>query len=277
MDTNRLQEQFKIQRLWDSIDSYGREYVPKGTGEMQKQSFVDPGNVKSIVDFKVLDEGCETWVEGEKYPMRGCFQNDRIAILHKIKRLIPVFTATFKNSRILTALYFLKNGKEYLDYIHFSLEDVFYPDVKYYCQPVREIYRAMSGHEIDKIRDIVCAILEFDVAYRYRAQDILVEGEIFSLVRNPIAELKRLTGILSKRESPEGDAAMRKFIKLAPYIFIWLRFKKKSLGKIKAILIALDKNNIVSSVEDRYWQDHGEYGESYHFRGLHYKLRENKA
>lgn len=61
-----------------------------------------------------------------------------------------------------------------------------------YCRMVREVYRLFNlmierecndKHKIrwEKIRDMVCIVLEFDNAYRFRAQDIIKEARISEL------------------------------------------------------------------------------------------------
>jgi hypothetical protein len=65
-----------------------------------------------------------------------------------------------------------------------------------YCRSVREVYRLftlMSSRECNKknrdrwlrIRDMVCVVMEFDSAYRFRFQDMIKEAKIEELQLDP--------------------------------------------------------------------------------------------
>ena len=138
--------------------------------------------------------------------------------------------------------------------------DVYYPESKLYSVPVYELYKSIS-HEI--IRNIICAFLEFDTAYRYRVQHILGKIDRGILIINPIKELKRLFEIYSKSEG--GGFIQRKFGKAIPILFIYLRFNKKLLKEIQETLLRIDVKNIKLNEADIYWTQRVNYG--YNFNG----------
>ena len=258
--------------LVNKINMYGREIV-----EVQKIEFVrsnvDDYNapIKVIKDFKELEEGCETWIEGEKYPMRLCFQGDRIKTAHHFKKIFPAIFRTFKKNKIISLWYFKNNWQEWIRFVHYSMTDAFYSERKYYSQSVREIHRVLTGYNewVDKIRDIGCAILESDPAYRYRVQDIvpLIDKDAFN--RNPVKEINRLIDIFKSRE--KTDMISNKFGKFIPVGLFYLRFNRKLLKAIKKIVNELNLEEIKSSKEDIYWQN--ARFETYNSRGLSNEIR----
>jgi hypothetical protein len=199
--------------------------------------------IKDIIKVKRLEKGYETYVDGEKYPIRGCFKNEKCVLVHQVKRLIPTIFKTAKNP--IGIIYLWMNWKTYLDYIYFVLRDVYYQSVKYYSQPVREIYRLIKS---EKIRDIVCAILEFDPGYRYPFQNIIGELNKDNFEKNPIKELKRLLGLLKKRG---GDYFHNKV--QVDLILLLLIVSPNIKRKLKEIVRELNIDEIKFSVEDEYW------------------------
>ncbi len=251
-----INDQVKMFHFVQKMDNYGRTNVTPGNGgpDIEKQAFVASEKVSAIIDFKELDQGCETWVQGYDYPVRGCFQNDRCITLHSVKRLIPTILRTFKKNKLVSIWYFKNNWKEYLDFIHYALSDVYYPDLHFYSEPIKEIYLAMSEHGIDKIRDIVCAILEFDTGYRYSAQSILSEIDQQSLKSNPYAEIKRLLRIYSSKWRLSGDDLIKtKFSNAVPLMMTYLWFNRKLLNKISKVLLDIDPDRVKLSEGDLYW------------------------
>jgi hypothetical protein len=80
-----------------------------------------------------------------------------------------------------------------------------------YCTAMREVHRAMSVPTGDDermrttklremMRDLLCMHLEFDNAYRFRFQDVIVELDKCNLEKDPLKEMLRLLNIMSDRE-----------------------------------------------------------------------------
>ncbi len=80
-----------------------------------------------------------------------------------------------------------------------------------YCTAMREVHRAMSVPTNDDerfkttklremMRDLLCMHLEFDNAYRFRFQDVIVELDKEKLKQDPLKEILRLLNIMSDRE-----------------------------------------------------------------------------
>jgi len=237
-------------RMGVRMERYGRIIKPD-TGEIVSNHWFPEEKTVGIVDFIEHDEGCETWFDGGEYPARGCFQNERVVETLRVKRMFMVLFKTIKSP--LDILYLKKNWKHFLDLAEQNLLDVKYPDVKYYSQPVREIYRKIPGGSdrfLGEIRNVICCSLEFDTAYRYRAQDILPEFIRENLEKNPLKEFKRVADILFQRES---DGGMGRFKKISKLLWIYLWFNRKLLNAIKDFILNLDMEEIKLSKEDIYW------------------------
>ena len=244
--------QDKNYRLGEKIESYGRSYITVSGKTVENQAALSIPEIKDVVDFKrwdypedKLDYGCLTYLEGEEYPMRSCNQNDRCVALHQVKRLIPVMARTLKNP--IGIIYFILNWEKYLEYIHFSLRDVYYKDPKFYSQPVAEIYWSIKN---EKIRDIICAVLEFDNGYRFPFQDIFSELDVVKFNRNPIKEMKRLFEMLVERSNGYFSGKVSKNLSLIINL-LWLR--PGLVKEIKNIVNKIDIGEILFSTEDIYW------------------------
>ncbi len=268
--TPEIQRQIHNQIMGQKMAVYGRQVREMDGKKYLNDSFNSFSGVKTISEFVELEKGCETWLEGERYPMRGIFQSDRIATVSQFKRFFPLMMRTFKESSMLGKvgwiLYFRENFQEYVDWIHWSWRDVFMEESKY-TQPIREIYRIVKN---EKWRDIICAILEFDTAYRRRFQDIAVELDKDAFSKNPIKELKRLVDILKQREQTKSGS--KKSLIIIDWIFFYLRFfNRKLLKELKETVSKVNVEEIRPSIEDIYW----EIGIlEYDFRGLPRKERE---
>lgn len=263
--TEEQKKYIEFIELSNKINLYGRELVEKDGKEFIRSNVTNfDAQQRTVKEFRILEQGCETWLDDEKYPMRMCFQHDRITALHHFKRFVPTILRTFKKGKIISVLYFVNNWKEFIKFFHHGLGDVFYPDIKYYSQPVREVYRVLSGYGewIDKIRDIICAILEHDTAYRYRFQDIIVELNKKLFYKNPSKEIRRLINIIRDR----GDRTTNKGNSVYGLLHICLLFSKKLRHFLFGIVSKINIEELRSSKEDIYWQN-ARY-EGYNFRGI---------
>lgn len=117
-----------------------------------------------------------------------------------------------------------------------------------YSDSMRELYRVFSINWHDespaeremreRIRDIVCMFLEFDNAYRFRFQDIIVELDKEALGRKPARELLRLLKLMQSRETTQE---IRDTWRLVEYFLPAYLFVNKTLRKnAVAILRELD-------------------------------------
>jgi len=262
-----IQKQLKAQYITNKINTYGMRTIKIDAKEYLDDKYIgNRDNLFEWDDFKDLEEGCEAWLVGEKYPMRSCLNPTKIGIICGIKKIIPTLILN-----PLGAIDGVINWRRYLEFMWLGMRNV-YMDVNFYSQPVREIYRALSGWSevVNKIRDVICAILEFDIAYRYRAQDILFKLDKIKLIENPLKELERLFTILISREN-WATSGMERFKGIFPLVRIYFMFNPKKLKQLKEILSRIDINEIKLSVEDIYWTNQAY--KDYNFRGISYEER----
>jgi hypothetical protein len=113
-----------------------------------------------------------------------------------------------------------------------------------YSTAIRELHRAFtfpSGKSVElrlMIRDVICMLLEFDNAYRFRAQDLLVEIDKSKLKKNPIKELKRVADIAIGREREQQVKDTWKLIKM--FCSYYLRFDRQLRSMIVEVLLELN-------------------------------------
>ena len=173
------------------------------------------------------------------------------------------------------------------------LNSDFYPNPKRYCKCVREVHRAFTkyldkrgGHHeaeisaqigktflwrILEVRDIICLILEWDNAYRYRFQDVITLLDKAAFIKNPRKEINRLLDILISRENRTGMKEqwirIRKMSNLG-MIFIRI-FGKKYWEVVEEIILELNINELGFEIDDEYWCD---VRDDYNFRGIDHKV-----
>lgn len=258
--------------LINKINAYGNRKVKTDgdvKGTMDYKPFMNQTNLGIVRDFVELEHGCELWIEGEKYPQRVCINSNKLDTITRFKKLIPILAKSFRGNvfrRLIALLYLRINWDLYVEFLYMALRDVYYQDVKHYSQPVREWHRVLDEMGFDRIKDIACAILEFDTSYRYRVQDIMVETNKGELIRDPIKEIKRVCDILFSREN---GAAFLKFKGVTPIILFYLKYiNRKLLGKLVLFITNCEMKEMRSSPEDLYWQNIGIIENDYRYRGL---------
>lgn len=147
---------------------------------------------------------------------------------------------------------------------------------KRYCVSVREMKRVfdlmierMEGWKkklLMIIRNFVVVTMEFDSAYRFRWQDIMIEVKKEELVvggRRQVKEIERLFKILKSRERQEMD---RKWDKLREYLMPALRFSKFFRGLMSEFFKEVDLEKLKPDEGDRYFdllrKDYDFFGKS---------------
>ena len=256
-----FQNQIAMQKVIDQMKEIPilPSEVPKDPHGLERVEFPEEGGVL-------------TYMVGYTEPYRGFpFSDfvDKIDSLKKIARatMSGLFHALRKRSKLQLAL---------LIFTPFIIKDLvrsglytFYRSVvrfklkpTRYSKSVRELYRALSvEHERDTedtielrfmVRDVLCMFLEFDNAYRFRLQDVLVEMDNEAMARNPVKEMRKLMDILMKREKLEDIRDTWVLCKLA--VSLYLRFIDRELLTILSRgLSAVDRNLVALTVEDKYY------------------------
>jgi hypothetical protein len=240
------------------------------------------GNIKETivaVDFRdrleverleELEKGCFLHIKGEVYPIRAGLNNEKIKTTTQIKRIIITLLSSLKGNifkKFFSIIYLSYSWQFYIDFIYHYLSDTFM-DIDRYSQPVREIHRVVAV-KFEKIAFIIMTILEFDLAYRYMFQDVIVEINKENFNKNPVKEYRRVLDILI---SKSYETLQNKF-KLVKFMgSVALIFSKKLRKDLKEIVKELNLKELELSKEDIYWTNTHQYS-SFKFRNLPYEIR----
>lgn len=231
-----------------------------------------PTDVHALTHVEMPETGgVLTYMEGYDEPYKGFpFHEfvDKIDTIKKLSRgvLSSLFHDVKKRNKLQVALLVLVpwlfndllKGTIYAFHriiIRFKIKEL------RYCDAVREVYRAMSERfpeetvesvEIrERVRDLLCMVLENDNAYRFRFQDIIVELDKEALRKNPSKELVRLLSVMQTREKGQDVADTWTLLKtfLPMYLFVNTKVKKE----IVRLLSGLDLEKVRLSKEDIYY------------------------
>ena len=258
---------FESTRKMNQIANEMREENPNLTEiEISKEK----GDNHPLEKVEFPFEGVYTQMGGQKFPYKGFpfFEFvERIDVVKKIGRsCLSGFWHSFKNTNkfrlifLIPVLFFSKDLIYAGVFTLFRFLERYRLKKEKYCTAVREIYRAFTEVKIEKenekmkefrlmIRLVVCMILEFDNAYRYRAQDILPELDKGKLNRNPIKELNRIMDIMSSRERTQTIKDSCFLIK--KFISWYLRLDRKLLKMIQSILLEINLKQVMLDEGDK--------------------------
>lgn len=232
--------------------------VPQDVQALQKVEFPEKGGVL-------------TYMEGHEHPYKGFPFFEFVEKIDTIKKIQRATLSSLYHSMtarpywqliclVFVPWLFADLLKAYINTFH-RIIDRFKLKVIRHCDAVRELHRAFSIDWYDetleerelrhKIRDILCMFLEYDNAYRFRFQDIIVELDKTALQKNPAHELARLFRLMADREITQE---IKDTWSLVLFFFPWyLRFNTSLKKSIIAILTELDLSKVALSVEDQHF------------------------
>lgn len=212
-----------------------------------------------MVDLDFPEKGIWVYWKGLEWPTKTFPYKETVEQVDDMKKVIMAnvrsFAAMFKTNPLKALLFIIFFRKEMentaLDMLaefHTRLREVRNKDHRY-CRAMRELHRTFNVTNSNvKIRDIICMILEYDDAYRYRFQDVVVKLKKENL-KNPRKELARLLSILSDKE---GDQRMSEKWKKMAKMLIILRLKGDLQKHIGRFLNELNLDEMKMDVMDEY-------------------------
>lgn len=230
--------------------------VPKETNALQRVEFPDEG-------------GILTYIEGFELPYKGFPYFDfvdKIDVMKKVLRGILSGSYHQLKSRnklllltLIPSIWALKPAVRTLVYTFHRMYERFKIKPDKHCQAIRELYKAFSvdiegESKGDKelrtqLRDLTCMIAEFDNAYRYRLQDIVVEVNKENLKNRPIRELVRLLEVMQAREKTQE---IKDTWTLLKYLFMcYMRFDRSFLRIFKSVLLNINLEEIELKADDK--------------------------
>jgi len=295
----RIFDLFKLAPEHDAKRVKHDEHIKKQIGEWMKKSrknkaeplISENEDFAEVYDFAELEDGGVLSYllqvkDGKriqyKEPFRGFPVGEAVNLMAMFKKIFQVMSNYYSSGilfKIGIGILFLsgilnKIVQIGVDFVHINTHR-FLLKPNYYSQPIRELYRTMTvisnGNVfIDKVRNICCLILEFDNAYRYRWQDVLVELDKSALEKNFVKEIKRLLDILVSREIPneklnKPNHMKDKIEKLAKMLYLGVKYSKTFRNFIKEIALEINLDEVKPSQEDIYWFS---FRDDYNFGGL---------
>jgi len=203
------------------------------------------------------------YVKDGKEPIRMYPDVKTVWAVACYKRFIPLMANSLRSmgwcKRITTILAIRYNFgifPKWFNY-YFSMNPILLKD-EHYSQPVKEVRRVLKGILDDNLIDALALIIEYDSAYRYRFQDIIMELNKDNL-NKPAKEIIRLLDIVNERDYQDRFKSYRKLVK--PLFFICPKIKRQVVSILKDINI----DEVKLSKEDIYWTN---IVSTYKYRGL---------
>ena len=252
--------------------------------------------------------GILTYWKGEKFPFKG-YPVRKFEFVGPLDKMKPVkravlgvvrFVSNNKWILIFAPIFLIPSLKrkvvwsllaEIGDIAEVELRE-YYLNPKYYCNSVRELYRAFGewlykfsgkpmdywykaresyndkGRAIYRLITFFCLFLEYDDYFRYIMQDILGEIDKKALLDNPIGELLRVISIAKSRDKMATNQV--KWNALIRFIRLGSMFFNKEIREFAKILATCDFEKIRADEGDKY---HMGVRKNYDFGGISFEKR----
>ena len=237
--------------------------------------------------------GVLTYMTGNEYPYRGFPFHEFVEKIDFIKKLSRgVLSGLFHEVKrtnklwlvcLLPALWFFKSLVYSAIYSFHRLIVRSRVKPEKYSEPIRELHAAFSYDNYSEdgktrqlrqwLKDILCMILEFDNAYRFRFQDVIEELDKKNLRKNPIGELDKLLVSMQSREL--GQDIKDTWYLLRLFCKFYLRFDGRMQRILVDTLSRLDLSKLKLSPEDKYFCAHRKYFRPKFLNGLRETQVEN--
>lgn len=244
-----------------SIDLARQEEIKQMTRKVS-QVPTDQGGPDSAVITKIEigeDGGIRTYLEGFAEPVRILPDGQTVQATAIYKRLLPLLTKSLSQQnifqKIITVLALKWNWKyilpEWLDFV-LTMNPILLKE-EHYSQPTKELRRVLAGRLPQGIVDALTMVIEFDSAYRYRFQDVIVLLDKTRLKGyfKTVKELQRLLSILQERDIQGEGIQGLKWNKLKQFIPLLLLSPAIRKGTIE-VLKELNLDEVKMSKEDIY-------------------------
>ena len=256
-------------------------------GMMETKPSTDP-NKQTITRVLFPEEGgVITYFDKLEHPAKGFCYGETVETVDEAKKTMMSFlTGLFESiskSKLRTILFVLVFRKQFetmakrmvvqLDYRMRRVRQ----KPERYCICAREFYRVFNlmatwypkyVKEIESFRNIWCMILEYDDAYRYTLQDVLVEFNRESGKKDVVGEIKKILDLTLERDN---RGLFVKFSQIRKMLFL-LNFKKDIKTMVERFFLAIDLDRIRMDEDDKF---HARYKENYDWDAS--KIQPNKC
>jgi hypothetical protein len=215
--------------------------------------------------------GLYTFMKGKDYPFQGFPYWEFVDAIDKVKKLAKaqasgIYHNVIKGNKLklltlIPALWAIKRIFPIEIYTFYRWVERFKLKPLRYCIAVRELYWIFTMDRENEpleeknlrlmIRDVICMIMEFDNAYRFRMQDLLAEMDIEAFKKKPTKELKRIIKIAQSRELRQEGKDMWTLMDtiVVTYLLIDRKFKKMLVD----IFSNLNKEKISLNESDKFY------------------------
>jgi hypothetical protein len=220
-------------------------------------------------------------LKGLVEPVRGYADIKTVKIVSIYKRFIPLLAKSLSQQNIFKKIITLLAIKYNFSYILpewfellFSTGQFLLKD-EYYIQPVKELRRVLKGKINQNLLDAITLIFEYDDAYRFRLQDVIVELDKSKLdmLFTARKEIIRIFDILAERDTQGDGGQTNKWQKMKKMVNIVLWLRPKLLSQIIEILKDLNIEEMRMSKEDIYFSNRYVV---YKCRGLDWETRKQE-
>ena len=233
---------------------------------------VNPNDSNALTKVEFPDTGgILTYMDGHDQPYRGFpyFEFvEKIDLMKKVSRglLSGMYHELKARNKLmfltlLPAMWFAKPLVRSGIYLFYRIIERFKIKRQIYSQPIRELHRAFSVDRKGEskgekemrlqLRDLLCMVLEFDNAYRFRLQDTLQELDKGNVQKSVPKEINRLLSIMQSRE--KGMEVFNSWKLLKIFLVNYLRFDKELRTLLRDVLLELNLEEMKLSKEDTHY------------------------
>lgn len=204
----------------------------------------DEKQSESVLDRIEFNNGIQMYVKDEEYPLKGLPTPDSLFALNQIKKLIR---CSLYLPYMYLAVFFQKRTIEQFESIAFNIMSPHIIKDEYLTPTARELKKLIIniGYS-EKFATLISHILEYDVAYRFRFQDLCSETTKEKLCKHPLLEIRRLIAINKKRDYNIVSSKLHLFANFVSLVVLFKPSIKKAIEKS-------DFNNFQLDKADKHW------------------------
>lgn len=223
-----------------------------------------------------------------EHPSKGFLQAETVEIVDEVKKtMMALMRGVFggmQKSKLRMLLFMIAFRKQFESILFELLAEMDYRMLRIlqrperYCISGREIYRVFNllmkwypswKDNLEHLRNIVCMIWEYDDAYRYPGQDVIVEINKDAIRKDVVKEVSRIIDIYLERDD-RGTA--QKFRRIKKLMFL-TRFMPKLREIMMRFFLELKVENMGLDDADFF---HAKYKEGYNWNHANRKQKEEK-
>ena len=192
-------------------------------------------------------QGLLAYFPGEGFPVKGVLRHDLLADINQVKKYLRdlLNLSCSKPIRYFLPFIIFTGTRtmnlwigQFADFCQTTVGRHFL-NRPYYCPPVRAVHKLGLDYFTSKAGQIIvkaiCVVLQADMPYRWRFQDIVQLADLNMLKQNPAYEIKRLLLLMDERDT----ARHWNKIAIALYWFVKLSSQAKSFLRYVADTINL--------------------------------------